>query len=510
MDRKYHFVLLLPDISETSARLVPVRGCCSWWRCCWAQRCAAQRWRQGGRYLGEMPPKKRARAGDGPVPAMVPSFDARRIFLRDSSSAQDDEVDTGKLPHPVLDFSKVSAAARPGTEELLSVAAKAGSGGLVSLNLANVEVGDEVALALADAIRADCCALAALNVRGNWSTMEDDEVDPRAGVALAKALRPAGHSSSLTELDAGGNNLWGAPVGVAFAAAVRMPGTCSLAALDLQGCAIGDTGAVALASTLRAGSSLTSLGIGWNQLTTSGSTAVAAALQSPACRLTRLGHWRNSLGEVGGQEIAKSLASAHCCLTELDIGWNEIGPVAGLAIAEALRSPHCKLTKLVAGNNAFGSSAGLAFASVVGSPASKLEHLAIHMNGFGETAGAAFAARIPLVLGASAQPIEPSLSQVPPTTAGYVAKASSSSSDSGSRSCVLAELFLNSNGLGAAALQQIAEHLRADTVAREVQDVGYFAGGLALLNLQDNGPSQPEVEDMMRGVGTACVETLLL
>ena len=298
-------------------------------------------------------------AGAGSAPkrpaGMVPSFDARRIFLRD---AQDP---AGGDPHSesdTLDFSKCSAASRPGAAELLALAGKVASGDLVSLNLANVGICDEAALALADALGAGSCALLALNVRGNWSTMEDDEVDPRGGVALAKGLRPAGHNSSIAELDGGGNNHWGSEVAVAFAAAVRTPGTCSLLALDLQGCAIGDTGATAIASALREGCSLTSLGIGWNQLSTDASTAVALALQSPACKLQRLGHWRNNLRETGGRAIAASLASAHCCLTELDIGWNELGPVAGLAIARALASPDCKLTKLVAGNNAFGSAAG--------------------------------------------------------------------------------------------------------------------------------------------------------
>ena len=279
--------------------------------------------------------------------SLIPGFDARRIYLRDGQQQEQQNRGDG---NGALDFSKCAAGARPGLAELQAVTEAVASGGIVSLNLANNDLSEETALALARALGAASCALAALNVRGNWSTMEDDEVEPRVGVALAEALRPPDgrSSSSLTELDAGGNNLWGPEAATALAAAVRTPGTSSLVALDLQGCAIGDAGAAAITSTLRAGSSLTSLGVGWNQLSSASSTALAEALQSPACRLRRLGHWRNNLGEAGGVAIASSLASPNCCLTELDIGWNNIGPVGGAAIAEALTSPHCKLTKLVA------------------------------------------------------------------------------------------------------------------------------------------------------------------
>ena len=432
---------------------------------------------------------------------MLPSYDARRIFLRDAGhqSSRDGNSDV-QVRADVRDYSKCSASSRPTADELLALAAPVASGTIVNLNLANVGIGDAAGLALMDALGTDSCALLALNVRGNWSTMEDDEVDPRAGIALAKAVRPVGHSSSLIELDAGGNNLWGPAAGVAFAAAVRTPGTCSLLALDLQGCSIGDSGATAIASALREGCSLTSLGIGWNQLSTDGSTAVALALQSPACRLQRLGHWRNNLCETGGQAIATALESACCCLTELDIGWNSIGPAAGLAIAKALKSPRCKLIKLVAGNNGFGPAAGLSFAEVVGSTESRLQHLAIHMNGFGEVAGAAFADQMPVLL------------------------PGADTASGGSRKCVLEELFLNSNALGANVMRRFAQQFRATIAVRErgepqQAEVEHLdsapvaatrPNGLTLLNLQDNGLSQTEAESMMRDVGTQCVGTLIL
>ena len=72
---------------------------------------------------------------------------------------------------------------------------------------------------------------------------------------LAAALHPTTGHSSVTELDVGGNNLWGADVGGAFADALLAP-SCSLVTLDLQGCAIGDAGAAALTAALRAGSRL--------------------------------------------------------------------------------------------------------------------------------------------------------------------------------------------------------------------------------------------------------------
>jgi hypothetical protein len=123
---------------------------------------------------------------------------------------------------------------------------------------------------------------------------------------LSAALHPTGHRSSVTEFDAGGNNLWGPSVGVSFADALLAP-SCSLVALDLQGCAIGDAGAAALTSALRAGCGLAFLGVGWNQIGTAASTALVEALHSPACGLTRLGHWRNNLCEAGGRAVAAVL-----------------------------------------------------------------------------------------------------------------------------------------------------------------------------------------------------------
>jgi Ran GTPase-activating protein (RanGAP) involved in mRNA processing and transport len=307
---------------------------------------------------------------------------------------------------------------------------------------------------------------------------------------LAAALHPTAGHSSVTELDAGGNNLWGGGVGVAFADALRAP-SCSLVTLDLQGCAMGDAGAAALTAALRAGSGLSSLGIGWNQLGTAASTALVEALQSPACGLTRLGHWRNNLCEAGGRAIAAALSSPHCCLTELDIGWNDIGHEAGCLIAEALVSPHCKLVKLIAGNNAFGPEAGLIFARrVVGSVTSRLQHLAIHMNGFGPAAGSVFAERIPLLVGSAGN-------------------------------CVLTELFLNSNALGADTLKLFSTHLLAATqqqqqqqqqqatvVAAAAATAADGRGGMSLLNLKDNGLSEMEAKALLENV--QCVETLLL
>lgn len=408
--------------------------------------------------------------------ALMPGFDARRIFLRDGANA----TATQPTDSATLDFSKCAAAAQPSPTELAALAAKVGSGDLCILNLANNNLSTEGVLALARELGQASCVLEGLNVRGNWSTIEDDEVDPQTGVALAAALHPLEHRSSLTTLDAGGNSLWGAEVGAAFAAALRAP-SCSLVALDLQGCAIGDMGAAALTAALRGGSGLTSLGVGWNNLSTAASTALAEALQSPACQLTRLGHWRNNLQEAGGLAIAAALVSPHCCLTELDVGWNDIGPQAGLAIAEALASSNCKLTKLVAGNNAFGSEAGKAFARLLGSATSRLEHLAIHMNGFGPEAGGAFAERMPLLL----------------TSLG----ACDANGGEGGGGCALTELFLNANALGLGSLQLFANHLRAATQ-------GSRGPRMALLHLRDNGPSQAEVEGLMSGV--ECVEALLL
>ena len=251
-----------------------------------------------------------AAAPKRPTTSLMPGLDARRIFLRDGA-AGDTSAGTA-----ALDFSKRAAAARPGPAELLTLAAKVRSGDLTSLNLANNDLSTEAALALARALGEPSCALVSLGVRGNWSTMDDDDPEePAVGVALAAAL---GSSRSLTELDAGGNNLWGREVGAAFADALR-PG-CSLVALDLQGCAIGDSGCAALTAALKAGSGLTSLSIGWNQLGTGASTALAEALVSPACQLRRLGHWRNNLREAGGKAIAAALTSPHCHLVSLILG----------------------------------------------------------------------------------------------------------------------------------------------------------------------------------------------
>ena len=126
---------------------------------------------------------------------IVPGFDARRIFLRDGG----DGAAAGQTADSAaLDFSRCAAAARPSATELSTLARKVGAGELVSLNLANNELSTEAVLALAHGLAQTSCMLKGLNLRGNWSTMEDDEVVPQTGIvsqssriASAGPLSPA-------------------------------------------------------------------------------------------------------------------------------------------------------------------------------------------------------------------------------------------------------------------------------------------------------------------------------
>jgi hypothetical protein len=111
--------------------------------------------------------------------SVVPGFNARRIFLRDGGG---DAAAGQTADSAALDFSRCAAAARPSPAKLLALATKVGAGELVSLNLANNELSTEAVLALAHGLAQTSCALKGLNLRGNWSTMEDDEVVPQTGI----------------------------------------------------------------------------------------------------------------------------------------------------------------------------------------------------------------------------------------------------------------------------------------------------------------------------------------
>ena len=60
---------------------------------------------------------------------------------------------------------------------------------------------------------------------------------------------------------------------------------------------------------------------------------------------------RRTILILGGAALAAALQSPHCRLTSLLLEGNRLGDAGGVAVAAALQSPHCRLTSLLLSGN---------------------------------------------------------------------------------------------------------------------------------------------------------------
>jgi Ran GTPase-activating protein (RanGAP) involved in mRNA processing and transport len=139
------------------------------------------------------------------------------------------------------------------------------------LVLRNVDMIDEGATALAQALKSNLSALQTLDLRsdGIWDRM----VKVKGGEALAEALKT---NATLQTLDLGGNRIL-CEGAIALAKALKV--NSSLHTLGLDGNKIGSMGAMALAEALEVNSALQALDLGSNEIGT-GVIALTEALKT--------------------------------------------------------------------------------------------------------------------------------------------------------------------------------------------------------------------------------------
>ncbi|XP_069036254.1 NACHT, LRR and PYD domains-containing protein 3-like isoform X2 [Lepisosteus oculatus] len=173
--------------------------------------------------------------------------------------------------------------------------------------------------------------------------MESCKLTERCCEDLASALQS--QHSSLRELDLDKNNLGDSGVKL-LSAALRDP-NCKLTTLWMWRCELTMRCCEDLASVLQSQhSSLTVLGLSFNNLGDSGVKLLSAALRDPNCKLTKLGMWRCELTERCCEDLASVLQSQHSSLRELVLNGNNLGVSGVKLLSAALRDPNCKLTTL--------------------------------------------------------------------------------------------------------------------------------------------------------------------
>ncbi|CAF4541930.1 unnamed protein product, partial [Didymodactylos carnosus] len=136
----------------------------------------------------------------------------------------------------------------------------------------------------------------------------------------------------LTTLDLGWNQISDGG-GEALAEALKVNKT--LTTLDLGGNQISARGGEALAKTLKVNKTLTTLNLQSNQTSDGGGEALAEALKVNKT-LTTLDLGGNQISDRGGEALAEAL-KVNTTLTTLDLRWNQISDGGGEALAEALK-----------------------------------------------------------------------------------------------------------------------------------------------------------------------------
>ena len=133
-------------------------------------------------------------------------------------------------------------------------------------------------------------------------------------------------------------------------------------ALDITKNDIGEEGAIALATALKANSTLTSLNVADNNIGATGTKALAAVLKDNST-LTSLNVSLNSLGDIGATAFADAIRT-NATLTSLVLANNKIGVAGAEALADALKT-NSTLTSLSVSHNKIGASGATVFAAAL-------------------------------------------------------------------------------------------------------------------------------------------------
>jgi Ran GTPase-activating protein (RanGAP) involved in mRNA processing and transport len=275
-----------------------------------------------------------------------------------------------------------------GDEGLAALSAALGQcGGLraLRLNLGFSACSAGVA-ALARALAADGCALAALGLR--YCRLNDEGAGP-----LLAALRA---NRSLTDLRLDACTLISeeasADLGAALAAALqRSASPLRLRRLDVVECGLGDGGAALLAAALPRAGDLRELSLRANGIGGVGAAALASGLSGHR-RLACLSLHLNPVGDGGLAALAPALRSC-AALRSLDLGHCGLGEPSGAVLAGLLRGGAPALDSLRLEGNELGAAGASALCAAL-RPSSRLRGLQLSRNFIGPEGAAALTAAV--------------------------------------------------------------------------------------------------------------------
>ncbi|KAL0238597.1 hypothetical protein GEMRC1_013070 [Eukaryota sp. GEM-RC1] len=240
----------------------------------------------------------------------ISNLETDNRFLREDIESLKSEVLQLKNIH----LSKLKPELRQVLEEMRN-------GSVTELDLQENSIGNEGAIALAEALK--------VNSTVTQINLVVNSIGTEGAIALADALKV---NSTVTRIDLGSNSI-GTEGAIALAEALKVNSTVTR--IDLGENSIGTKGAIALADALKVNSSVTEIGLRENSIGNEGAIALADALKVN-CTVIRISLWENSIGNEGAIALADAL-KVNSTVTEINLGFNSIGTEGAIALADALK-----------------------------------------------------------------------------------------------------------------------------------------------------------------------------
>ncbi|XP_042559618.1 ribonuclease inhibitor-like [Clupea harengus] len=245
------------------------------------------------------------------------------------------------LEHPNCRLEKLDLGGCKLTEKscaALSSALSSNSSSLRQLHLRNNNLGDSGVELLSTDLEHPNCRLEKLDL--SWCDLTE-----KSCAALSSAL--SSNSSSLRQLHLGGNNLLGDSGVKLLSTGLKHP-NCRLETLELSCCDLTEKSCAALSSALSSNSSsLRQLNLGGNNLLgDSGVELLSTGLEHPNCRLEKLDLSYCNLTLRSCSSLASALRSNPSSLRELHLGGNNLQQSDVELLSALQKDPEYKLTKL--------------------------------------------------------------------------------------------------------------------------------------------------------------------
>ncbi|KAL0240793.1 hypothetical protein GEMRC1_006029 [Eukaryota sp. GEM-RC1] len=216
---------------------------------------------------------------------------------------------------PVIDWGNLSSELKQCYEGVMA-------NKCLSIQLRSNSIGNEGAIAIADALRVNTSVL--------WMALKDNSIGSEGAIAIADALKV---NSTVTDVHLEDNSI-GNEGAIAIADALKINSTVT--ELCLHNNSIGNAGVIAIADALKVNSSVSTLWLDKNSIGYEGVIAIAEALKVNST-VSRFHLDYNSIGNEGAIAIADAL-KFNSTVSEIDLNDNSIGDKGVFAIIEALKT----------------------------------------------------------------------------------------------------------------------------------------------------------------------------